>query len=220
MFCSKCGCELQENENFCHKCGTQIGLLERNNQTIRETQVNKCPNCGEIVNAFDLICPSCGFEFRNKDNSSQLKEFFNSLNEVNDGSLNSIKKRMLLVQSAPIPNSKEGIIEFMLMASSNIDDSILSKGSCPSEMKDEEFVNLRLLSQAWISKMEQAYQKAELMLRNDESIIQIKSLYNKKISSVKKARIKSFVTSIGFILFAWIIIGFALLFIIGYFFGD
>lgn len=181
----------------------------------REDKINKCPNCGEIVNAFDLTCPSCGFELRGKKISYKLDDFSEKMDNIdaefedeednNTGfdifgtaakkrkakTSEATRKKVEYIKNTPIPNTKEDIIEFMLLASSNIDINILGKGECPNEMDADDFVNQKLMSQAWISKMEQAYQKAEILLKDDSSFGQIKKLYEEKVKGVKSAKVKS-----------------------------
>lgn len=38
--------------------------------------IRKCPNCGGIVEAFQIRCSSCGFEFNNVRSSNAVEEFF------------------------------------------------------------------------------------------------------------------------------------------------
>lgn len=82
------------------------------------------------------------------------------------------------INNYPIPNSKEDLIEFMILVTSNI----TTKDDCPTEIK-----------KAWESKMEQIYKKSKLTLKNPNDIKIIEDLYN-----LKKQELKSHKVDIGF----------------------
>lgn len=82
------------------------------------------------------------------------------------------------INNYPVPNSKEDLIEFMILVTSNI----TTKDDCPTEIK-----------KAWESKMEQIYKKSKLTLKNPNDIKIIEDLYNSK-----KQELKSHKVDIGF----------------------
>ena len=51
----------------------------------------KCPNCGNVVRAFDRVCPSCGFELSGKEVSKTLQRFIEKVNECEQTISNSPK---------------------------------------------------------------------------------------------------------------------------------
>lgn len=77
QFCPYCGTKLDERARFCKNCGEAIHgdaqeahrtSDEQSNPTERKTvyegYIHKCPNCGEVLNAFEMNCPTCGYELR------------------------------------------------------------------------------------------------------------------------------------------------------------
>ena len=75
-YCINCGKELQDGAKFCFECGSSVNS---NKQTERKSvydgEIHKCPNCGEILNAFELKCSLCGYELRGTKSTSAVKEF-------------------------------------------------------------------------------------------------------------------------------------------------
>lgn len=87
-------------------------------------------------------------------------------------------QQIKLIRSFPIPNTKEDIFEFMILASTNVDHGLGKE-----------------LSSAWRAKIEQAYQKAQLILEDDKDLSQFQHMYTQvyvkiskdtKIQAVKK----------------------------------
>ena len=177
-FCSKCGKQLAEDAKFCSECGAKVS--ENNNSTQRkvvyEGEIHKCPNCGEVLESFVAKCPTCGYELRGKKASNSVKEFAIKLSATETDSA-----KVVLIKNFPIPNTKEDIFEFMILAASNFEE-YYSK----SEDRQKE------VSMAWISKIEQGYQKAKILFGDDQDFLQIKKIYDqtcKKIDvSVKKIK--------------------------------
>lgn len=168
-FCIKCGKKIDEGAKFCNNCGNAV-----NNEEARRTsydgEIHKCPNCGEELKAFEINCPACGHELRGTKVSNAIKEFASKLADADNN-----YQKFNIIRNYPIPNTKEDIFEFMVLASSNIDNSL-----------DED------LSVAWESKIEQAYQKAQLIFENKKELGRIEVLYNQVCVKLnKKRRIQS-----------------------------
>ena len=198
MICEKCGNDILSNARFCPNCGNQI---EGINSTIasgtRTNKIQKCPNCGEMIDAYSTKCKACGYEFRNIDATSSTSELANKLNVLNKSS-NDSKSRGLfslinqfsvdkkafdekidIIANFPIPNTKEDILEFMFLSSSNIN---VGKHKTNSELGKRE----KELSDAWISKMEQAYYKASITFKEDPYFERIESIYKTKKKEIKR----------------------------------
>ena len=198
MFCKYCGNEIEENQAFCTSCGKKILDEKENNQKIYDGKLKKCPNCGELVDSFTARCKACGYEFRDTSVVSSINELKKSLEKINNseqkdsmlstalGYVGSRTSKMVEeIKSFNIPNTKEDIIELMFMASSNI----IVDNSLDADRLYR--VNDRAISEAWKSKMEQAYQKAKILLFNDPAFLQIEKIYlskNKEIEIAKKSR--------------------------------
>lgn len=82
-----------------------------------------------------------------------------------------------LIQSFPIPNTKEDIMEFAVLAISNVEPDAFST--------QYNSVPKKAMSNAWMSKFEQAYQKGKLMFGNSPELENIYSLYVTKKKTIK-----------------------------------
>ena len=174
-FCINCGQELPEGAKFCANCGTSANGTNQGTQrkTIYEGEIHKCPSCGEVLASFVVVCPSCGYEIRGNKSSHTMTDFSAMLSEVDDDT-----KRIALIHSFPIPNNKEDILEIMILAHTNFDSDAQIDGI---GIKKE-------LAEAWLSKIEQAYQKATLLFSNDMDFSKIQSVY---IQTAKKIKYSS-----------------------------
>lgn len=147
-FCAQCGGELSEGAKFCSECGAPTG----NSSAEAAGKTVKCPQCGELIDAFVAKCPACGYELRGSQTLSRVRELEDALEGVE-----SPKKRSELIRNFYIPNTKEDIYEFVILATSNLK----AGGSDDS---------------AWSAKLEQAIQKAELVFGNGPELDRIKRM--------------------------------------------
>lgn len=178
-FCANCGHKVEEYDKFCPRCGVATRkdyFMDSNDKTGRKEsydgEIKKCPNCGEILKSFETHCSSCGLEIRNVKVSNSVEELARKIQEIESqrtaekGNNLIIEKQLSnVIGSFPIPNTKEDILEFMILASSNIDNS-----------------------NAWIPKVEQAYIKAARILKGTDDFKQIDALYRDCKSRIKKKR--------------------------------
>ena len=205
-YCYNCGNLLQDNVKFCSKCGTAVD----NDETFQ----TKCISCGANLKSFELYCPFCGNEIRNakplnsvNDLSKQLQAIHQSHNNFSNNlssffksrlSLDSVdKQQSALISSYAIPNSKEDLIEFIILASSNINSK-----SGTGELSTSE----QALSDAWESKLNQAYEKAKISFNNDSDFIKIKRIYEKSIQNKKHNLKRNKFTIVGIIAIPLIIL--------------
>lgn len=172
-YCTNCGKEIVGNVKFCSNCGAATNNVTSKRQTVFEGNIHKCPNCGEVLPSFAASCSSCGYEIRGNSAADSVKELYNSLNkEV------STSKKDSIIRNFPIPNSKEDILEFMILASSNI----LGEDN-------------RDIYEAWLAKFEQAYQKSLLLFRADKDFSKIQQIYDNcqiNIDTEKQRKINKF----------------------------
>lgn len=113
------------------------------------------------------ICPACGYEVRGARTSDFVSEFSSKLSQMS-----SIEEKSNLIRNFPIPNSKEDIYELLILASTNIGGSLALN-----------------VSEAWLVKVDQCYQKATLLLGNDDELAKIKQIYDechKKFNRVQR----------------------------------
>ena len=165
-FCSNCGQPIADGAKFCSNCGKAVDEHKSTSQrkTTYDGEIHKCPNCGEPLGAFVAVCPSCGYELRGTQSVNSIKSFSAKIEQaVSD------EQKVALIRSFPIPNTKEDIFEFMILASTNI------RGEQQKKIFD-----------AWLVKFEQSYQKAQLVIKDPADIARIKTIYEKTYKQVNK----------------------------------
>lgn len=162
-FCINCGQELAEGAKFCANCGKAVDGNSSNSQrkTTYDGEIHKCTNCGEVLGAFVSVCPSCGYEIRGAQSASAISKLAEKLENAT-----SEKQRIIIVKNFPIPNTREDIFEFMLLASSNFDSAYYA-----THLHEED------ISDAWLSKIEQCYSKAKLSFGGHPDFERIESIY-------------------------------------------
>lgn len=196
-FCSKCGNELDINAKFCSKCGTEIREKNENRrEMVFEGTIHKCPSCGETLKSFITNCPSCGFELRDINVSSAVRELALKLEEIEskreekkqkfniltgtESLSKTDEQKISLIRSFVIPNTKEDLYEFLFLSQSNIEVDLYNN----IEQKTARLA----VSDAWKAKFEQAYQKAKILFKDDDRMIEIDSMYKQIHKSIKNAR--------------------------------
>ncbi len=204
-YCMNCGQQLPEGAKFCSSCGTATGEVKTETaqrKTVYDGELHKCPNCGELINAFVTICPACNYELRGAKASSIVKKFADKLEQIertreaqkshsfigrlygSDGQLNKTdEQKISLIRSFSIPNTKEDIFEFMILAASNIDLKLYGLGD-----KGVITASQRAVSDAWLAKFEQAYEKASFAFSTSSDFLSIRDIHDKKIKQLKRKK--------------------------------
>lgn len=195
-FCSNCGHKLADGAKFCGGCGVRVGSVaseskrepESERKSFYEGEVHKCPQCGEVLNSFTGNCPSCGYELRGTAVVSSVQKFTEQLAELegkreeqswksfiqqklNGKKLSPVDEaKISLIQSFPIPTTKEDILEFITLAAAN------SEIQTPKE-----------LGAAWEMKLEQACNKAAILFVNDDDFLKLlEHISHRRIRQKKK----------------------------------
>ena len=143
-----------------------------------------CSNCGKQLADDSKYCNNCGYELSGSSVANVVKEFADKLEKTD-----SISKKNELISNFYIPNTKEDIYDFFVLATSNL----------TTDLKCEE---------AWKSKLEQAYHKAKLSFGSTHEFKYIKKIYSKSIRDYKnqsvnrnlKRGLKYFLGSLLFII--------------------
>lgn len=163
----------------------------------------KCPNCGCVIGETTAICPDCGMRISRRKAVSSVQEFKDQLMGIEytrkrgQGGVFGVytapdpadTKKLSLIRNFPIPNSVDDIMEFMFLAVANIDVA-LSKNTMMNKLNNTQQVDTaatigRTISNAWVTKMQQAYQKAEIMFPSDPAFASIQRLYFEKMKELK-----------------------------------
>lgn len=162
VYCPSCGEKLIPGKNFCPNCGLNVsGFSEEIRKITYEGVVRKCPNCGEALGSFSAYCPACGYELRDKSASDSVQKLYDDIRKAEND-----KEVVHLIRIFPVPNDREDIFEFMVLASSNFSEAdYISQGGENS------------ISGAWFSKASQCFQKARLSLKEDD-ISKISKIYD------------------------------------------
>lgn len=166
-FCSYCGGQLDRGAKFCKHCGTEVlsqskSKKKEDKDVFYDGKVAKCPQCGEVIDAFDSNCPSCGYEIRGRQRISVVHKLALKIEKLNDE-----EKKDELIRNFYIPNTKEDIYEFFILATSYIKTGGMNTNS-------------------WMIKLEQAYQKAMLIIEDKTERDRLISIYNDAIRLNKR----------------------------------
>lgn len=213
-FCKNCGESVsgnnQEDRKSRHDEPLSGNPTER--KTVYEGYIHKCPNCGETLEAFLAVCPSCGYEIRDVKSSTSVRELalklenitaqkmpafqekksvmkmifgkdFREKDEVEEAQKRfdeqKAEQKSNLIINFSVPNTKEDILEFMILAASNID---VERGV------DD------VVTKAWIQKLEQVYQRAQLIMGDSRDFAMISNVYEQKRSELKSRKFKGLAT--------------------------
>ena len=180
MFCSKCGKKLADDARFCDGCGSPIGAQEQPKDEIKSLS---CPACGCPISFNDVTCPGCGREIQGRKVSSAINILVDNL-----ASETSETKKIELIKTFPIPNSREDIIEFMLLASTNFDAKYYISHK-----------NVENVAEAWLVKIDQCYKKGLLMFDRPYDRATIEKIYNDvhaQLNKTKKTKLILLITGI------------------------
>lgn len=224
-FCKNCGESVGANteEPIHNRKESSCTGNPTERKTVYEGTLHKCPSCGEVLASFVSICPSCGHEIRDTKSSSAVRELalklerieakkmpafeekksvmkmvfgkdFKEENEVEEAQERfdeqKAQEKATLIINFSVPNTKEDILEFMILAASNIDTK--------NDVDD-------VVTKAWISKLEQVYQRAQLIMGNSNDFAVIKNIYEQKRTELKNRKFKGLATA------AFIVGGYVLL---------
>lgn len=203
-YCVNCGTEIVSNAKFCQKCGHPTGI--QNDTSTRKQEfagkIYKCPNCGEVLKAFEINCPACGHELRGTKASSAVKEFALKLEaiesrreyekprdlfaaaEAQQRVSKTDEQKISLIKNFSVPNSKEDMLEFMILATSNMNMNAYDSANTATTKAEKE------ISAAWFSKVQQVYEKAKRSYSTDDVFAEIKELYDQCNSNIQKAKKK------------------------------
>jgi hypothetical protein len=215
-YCSNCGAQIADNAKFCQECGSP-NTSDSSSSTERQQEyagkILKCPSCGETLKSFNANCPACGYELRGSRATNSVRELalkleaaenrrerkanrprrsiFDYNSVLNPDISKTDEYKATIISTFPIPNTKEDLIEFMVLAGSNIDYK-----SYENNIRTAS----KVVSDAWKAKLEQAYQKAEVLFKNDPDFQNIQTLHQKMTTSINTAKISVWKTLVRVLL--------------------
>lgn len=187
--CNNCGATVKDGTKFCGECGKKIEPEQKkpttesksnNSRKIKyEGEINKCPNCGAVLKSFIEKCPDCGYELRGAIAVESVSDFARCYADAKTN-----EQKVSLIRTFVIPNTKEDILEFAILASSNIDEDSWSN----EDSGDSEGMSKQDVAKAWEAKFEQAYQKAQLLLAGSPELVSLEKLYKQKSEHLKTSK--------------------------------
>lgn len=195
-FCVNCGATISRSAKFCSECGEKVGQnsppINVQADVVYDGRIHKCKNCGETLNAFETVCPLCGYELRDTYASATIRAFAEKMEGLQKNGKHSDKGKIInLIRTFPIPNTKEDLFEFIILASSNIREDRYSS-DLPKYKKE--------ISDAWRAKFEQAYHKACISFAKDSSLARIKEIYKAKNTEIRGNKLNGFFKNTGAII--------------------
>jgi predicted RNase H-like nuclease (RuvC/YqgF family) len=160
-------------------------------------EARKCPKCGQTLSGISAVCPLCGYEIKNAKTSSSIKELTKEINKLEqkrntiaDTISTKVSKRhssptdekiASLISNFIVPNTKEDIFEFMILADGHMDAHFLAGKGRTTEVAD-------IVINAWANKFTQTYQKAKISFGEDNDFKKIQELYDNKMQEIENAR--------------------------------
>lgn len=192
LYCPYCGTKLDKGARFCKNCGESLIQEQQSagerlfheppkqdeqqpkaeplgedsrvkRKTVYDGEVHKCPNCGELLKSFTTVCPTCGYELRSVKTNSPAETLAKKIEQAS-----SLDEKIELITNFYIPNTKEDIYDFFILAVSNLEDKWYDTDD------------------AWRAKLEQAYHKAKLSFGNTPEFEYLEKLYTRTRKEVNK----------------------------------
>ena len=208
-FCMECGTELPDGAKFCFLCGTPVGKLKKDLPKMEVPHdILKCPNCSSNISSISIVCPFCGAEVASKEAPYSIKEFSRKMAELvekedvrkpthqskslfedrtyySNYDEENLERKTSLIYSFPIPSSVEELTEFMIMASNSFDvkygkNTFWNRHTAKGAPAYDQIA----MANAWISKMEQIYEKAKIQFPGDPMFKKIEEIYTKKMKEM------------------------------------
>lgn len=225
MYCKYCGSKNDSDALFCSQCGAKKDSSDsdsgsvklekeskRSRKVVYQGEIHKCTSCGETLQSFESICPSCGNEIRSSKASGTFVEFTEKLralekkksirktkglkdilglgnNEIEDFDRQIID----LIKNYVVPNNFEDLSEFLILSTSNINVKLFTSDN-PEDFGLEtelDLDKLKIINDAWISKSEQVYQKLKITANRHPKFSNIESIYLDKVNKINKIKEKA-----------------------------
>jgi RNA polymerase subunit RPABC4/transcription elongation factor Spt4 len=212
-FCVKCGTQLQDGAKFCPSCGTEVGGAAPAPIPAVEKMgnIHKCPACGAGVPPMTAVCPSCGHEFTNIQVSSSLQLFLEELETIKDE-----REKLSYIGKFPVPNTKEDILEFGIMAASQITPENTAVKIFRGYLLFSTMGILQIFwkgpvawrfNKVWRAKIKQVYTKGRIVLASDKAALaQVEAIVADVEKAEKRSKIIMAISIVSIIAFLAILI--------------
>ena len=185
-----------ELEGVLSELGTQ------NEKLGEQSSETKCPNCGSQISSYAIKCEFCGYEVREKEANANIVKLFEMLNAIEDtrkedsdnpfaamgsafaksfansfGGDKITRKKIEIISSFPIPNTKEDILEFL----SHAIPKARQKGNLFTKNSEANYSHNQLVP-TWKAKCEQIIIKARFSFNEDKSSLKLIEEYAKQLN--------------------------------------
>lgn len=185
--CPNCGSPLKSFESTCPYCQAEIREIKVSDSIEEFTKglerIQSRPMSKYEENP-SFLKKMVGKDFNKEDAKEKFEEEFEE-KRTND--------LVNYIINYPIPNSKEDLLEFMILSSFNV--------NVQNDSSDE-------VQKAWLTKMEQIVQKAKITIKNPEDLNKITELYEKKMEELRKKKIRNIIKIICIIMLYFLLFGF------------
>ena len=215
-FCTECGAKLSAGAKFCANCGTAVVISHEQdnnmgNKIVHTSQgkILTCPRCYSAISRIDAVCPYCGAPISDREASTSVQRFAQLLFEIEKEESEkapvfdpfglkaimeqghggkALNRKISIISSFPIPNTMKEITEFVILSANSIDvrrgkNSFQNKlYGQPSSIVYSEVK----LADAWINKLNQAYDKAKISFRSDPMFPKIEKIYKEKMKELNR----------------------------------
>ena len=148
--------------------------------------IKKCPACASMIQSFQTKCSDCGHDFQNVDANISIQKLFKMLTDVENsrtesnssffGKLQATlgvsdvdKKKIEIISSFPIPNSKNDMLEFLSLA---LPKSKIKKNLFGGESQTTDNKLPNMYARAWKDKCEQIVMKARFSMKEDKKTLE------------------------------------------------
>lgn len=163
-------------------------------------EAKKCPQCGQPLSGISAICPMCGYEIRNAKTSSSIRDLTSEIEKL-EKKRNSLKDALAtriskstenptdervasLIRNFVVPNTKEDIFEFMILAAGYMNAGFLAGRDFITDVAP-------VVIKAWESKFHQTYEKAKISFGNDPDFSKVQAIFDKKMAEIEDAKPKT-----------------------------
>ena len=120
---------------------------------------------------------------RDTNASSSTRAFAEKMEQLQQNGKREDKDNIIShIRTFPVPNTKEDLFEFIILAGANIRENRYDDDLPKYEQE---------ISDAWKAKFEQAYRKAKIAFKGDKSFREIEDLYREKMCEQKQAKRRS-----------------------------
>ena len=154
--CTDCGHEFS-NVKIANSVQAFFEKLDAIDQEVYEQETVKKASKSEKANMLGAIAAATGF--------STLANIM----QTAGGSIGG-KRKVALIEGYPIPNSKEDILEFIVLAASRLKGLPLTYFGI--KLNTFQMSEDQVLERAWKTKCKQAYSKAQIVLASDKESLQ------------------------------------------------